>query len=125
MAEPIAVLICDDDERIRTALQALIDAYPDLTLAGIAHTSAQAIELAREHRPAVAVVDWRMPGGGASAVTGIREHSPGTKILAFSAHAEPIAMDAMRQAGAHQYLIKSTSVPDIVAAIRTLATSEH
>ena len=122
MAEPIAVLICDDDARIRTAL---IDAYPDLAVAGIAHNSAQAIVLARQHRPAVAIVDWRVPGGGSNAVAGIREHSPRTRILAFSAHAEPIAIDAMMQAGADQYLNKSTSVNGIVAAIRALATNER
>lgn len=107
MAEPIAALICDDDPRMQTALQGLIDGYPDLALAGIAHDSFQAVDLACRHRPSVAVVDWRMPGEGANAVAAIRTHSPTTRILAFSAHAEPMAIDAMRQAGADQYLIKA------------------
>ena len=46
------MLICDDDPRIRIALEALGDAYPDLAVAGIAHNGAEAIDLARLHRPA-------------------------------------------------------------------------
>ena len=125
MTERIAVLICDDDPRIRMAIAALIEANPDLAVAGIAQDSAEAIELARLHRPTVAIVDWRMPGGSAHAAAGIREHSPGTGILAFSAYADDAAIDAMKHAGADQYLIKSTPVRQIVATIRALATREQ
>lgn len=120
MTDSITVLICDDDARIRAALEAVIDSQPDLALAAVADDSAQAIALARAHRPDLAIVDVRMPGGGPQAVRGIREHAPNTKILAFSAHASDEAVEAMRRAGADHYLLKSTSVRDIVAAIHTL-----
>lgn len=121
MTTPITVLICDDNQHIRTALHAVIDHYPDLTLAATAVNSAEAIDLARHHQPAVAIVDWRMPGGGPHAIQGIREHSPHTGILAFSAHADPDTITTMIQAGADCYLPKSTPIPQIVAALRHLA----
>lgn len=121
MDHSIAVLICDDDSRIRAALEALIDSDPTLTLAAVAHNSAQTIELARLHRPTIAIVDVRMPGTGPEAVRGIRRHSPETKILAYSAHDSREAVDAMLLAGADDYLFKSTSVPQILAAIHRLA----
>jgi len=117
----IAVLICDDDSRIRAALQALIDSDPTLTLAAVALNSAQTIELARLHRPTVAIVDVRMPGTGPEAVRGIRQYSPETRILAYSAHDSREFIDAMLKAGADDYLLKSSSVPQILAAIHRLA----
>lgn len=125
MAAPITVLICDDDARICTALEAVIDSQPDLALAAIAHTSTQAIALARQHRPDLAIVDVRMPGLGSAAVRGIREHAPDTKILAFSAHTTEEASTAMLQAGADHYLPKGTSLSDILATIRRLVRTEH
>ena len=121
MTAPITVLICDDDVRICAALEAVIDSQPDLVLAAIAHDSTRAIALARQHRPRLAIVDVRMPGLGPTAVRGIREHAPDTKILAFSAQSREEAADAMLRAGAHHYLPKGTSLSEILATIRRLA----
>lgn len=118
------MLICDDDPRIRVALEALVDSDPALTMAAVAHDSAQAIALARTHHPTLAIVDVRMPGTGPHAVRGIREHSPETRILAYSAHDSHEAIDAMMQAGADDYLLKSTSVPQILATIHRLADAD-
>jgi len=121
---PNDIACANDDPRIRTALQALIDSDPTLAVAAVARDSAQAIALARLHHPTVAIVDVRMPGTGPDAVRGIRQHSPETGILAYSAHDTREAVDAMIQAGADDYLLKSTSVPQILAAIHRLADTE-
>lgn len=124
MNQSITVLICDDDARIRAALEALIDSDPALALAEVATDSAQAIAMAELHHPTVAIVDVRMPGAGPHAVRGIRQHSPETRILAYSAHDSREVIDAMIQAGADDYLLKSTSVPQILATIHRLADAE-
>jgi len=117
------VLICDDDARICDALCEVVDSQPDLTAVAVANDAATAAVLARQHLPAVAIVDVRMPGGGAKAVRGLREKSPGTRILAFSAHNDNGAIEEMRDAGADRYLVKGASVRQIVSAIRELAGS--
>lgn len=120
----ITVLVCDDDARICDALCEVVDAQPDLTAVGVANDAATAAVLARQYLPVVAIVDVRMPGGGAQAVRALREHSPDTRILAFSAHNDNGAIEEMRGAGAHRYLVKGAPVRQIVAAIRELAGSE-
>jgi DNA-binding NarL/FixJ family response regulator len=59
-----------------------------------------------------------MPGGGAQAARGIKQRSPATSVLAFSAHDDALTMRDMRAAGADGYLVKGSPVSQIVAAIR-------
>ena len=64
-----------------------------------------------------------MPGGGAHITRTLREVPPNTRVLAFSAYDDPATAETMRQAGAAIYLLKSTSVPALVAAIRQLGAA--
>lgn len=123
MTTKITVLICDDDLRICDALREVVDSQADLTAVAIAHDAAEAATLAHQYRPMVAIVDVRMPGGGPKAVRDVREQSPDTRILAFSAHNDNGAVEEMRTAGIDRYLVKGTPVREIVAAIRDLAGS--
>jgi DNA-binding NarL/FixJ family response regulator len=120
MTRHITVLICDDDPRVCSALGYAIGAQPDMAVVGVAQDGDRAVELAREHRPAVAIVDVRMPGGGSEAARRIREQSPRTGVLAFSAYEENWAIDEMKAAGAGAYLVKGTPLDDILTAIRGL-----
>jgi DNA-binding NarL/FixJ family response regulator len=60
-AARIQVLIADDDARVRTALRAFLSALPDFEVIGEAASAAAALQLAREHRPTVALVDVLLP----------------------------------------------------------------
>jgi DNA-binding NarL/FixJ family response regulator len=120
MSRGITILICDDDPRICDALAYAVEAQSDMAVVGTAHDSVRAVALARKYLPAVAVVDVRMPGGGAETARGIREQSPRTGILAYSAYDEHWAVDAMKGAGADAYLVKGSPLGEILAAIRGL-----
>lgn len=61
MTDPIRVLICDDQVLIRTGLSTIIDAQPDLEVAGECGDGRTAVDLARKLRPDVVVMDIRMP----------------------------------------------------------------
>ena len=74
--------------------------------------------------PDVALVDVRMPGGGASAARGIKARSPGTRVLAFSAHDDALTMRQMFEAGADGYVVKGSPVAEIIAAISRAAAAE-
>ena len=117
------MLVCDDDVRICDALREVIGARPDLDAVAVTQDAGEAAALAKRYQPTVAIVDVRMPGGGAEAVRGLREQSPGTRVLAFSAHDDNGAIEEMRLAGAHRYLVKGAPVREIIAAIRELARS--
>jgi len=120
---PITVLIGDDEPMIREALHEVLQNEPDLQVVAMANDARQAIALAERHTPAVAILDVRMPGGGAHAARQIRLRSPNTRILAFSAYSDIGAREEMRRAGVTEYLVKGLSNTDIVAAVRRLASA--
>lgn len=57
----IRLLIADDEDLLRSALAALLGLEQDLTVVAEASTSTEAVRLAREHRPDIAVLDLEMP----------------------------------------------------------------
>lgn len=115
------MLISDDDEMIRAVLQEVLDEEPDIAVVAVAGDADEAIRLAEHHRPAVAVLDVRMPGGGgARAAREIARCSPGTAILAFSAYADRASMAGLAAAGVTEYLVKGVPNVKIVEAVRRL-----
>jgi DNA-binding NarL/FixJ family response regulator len=118
----IRVLIAEDDEGVRETLASVVRSESAFELAGTVADAAQAILVAAEAQPDVALVDVRMPGGGASAARGIKLRSPHTVVLAFSAHDDALTMRKMEEAGAAGYLVKGSPVATIVASIRRAGT---
>ncbi|MGH7764404.1 MAG: response regulator [Candidatus Dormibacteraceae bacterium] len=120
----VRVLVADDDAVIRVALSELIEARPDLILVGTAVDAQSAIALAVSSRPDVAVLDYKMPGGGVYAAREISRVSPGTAVLCLSAFGDPGTESRMRSAGATGFLIKGASTNDeIVASILAASRS--
>jgi two-component system response regulator DesR len=85
----IRVLIADDNADVRGALAALIASEDDLRLVATAANATETTELAGRESPDVALIDMRMPGGGAAAASGIASRSPRTKVIALTAFATP------------------------------------
>ncbi|MEV1287645.1 response regulator transcription factor [Micromonospora sp. NPDC049679] len=117
---PLRLLLCDDDPMISEALLDVFAAEPDLDVVAVGQTAEEAVSLACAHEPDVAVLDMRMPGGGALAAAGIRRRSPRTRILAFSAYGDPSAREEMRSAGAIAYLLKGASIDEVVETVRSV-----
>jgi len=114
----VTVLVADDDAAVRRALADLISDEPGLRLVAVASSADEAIQLAAEHQPAVAVLDVRMPGGGGRrAAEGIGLRSPQTRILALSAHEEKASVYEMLSVGASGYLVKGSSDKELVDAV--------
>ncbi|WP_059011150.1 response regulator [Streptomyces specialis] len=122
-APRVTILVCDDDAMIREALCDVLREERDFEVVGAAADADEAIELATQHQPGVAVVDFRMPGGGARAAREILLRSPGTRVLTFSAHADFGAVEEMRRAGVTEYLLKGVPNTEIVATVRRLGGS--
>ena len=120
----VRVLVADDDAVIRVALSELIEGRRGLVLVGTALDAQSAIALAVSSRPDVAVLDYKMPGGGVYAAREIIRLSSGTAVLCLSAYGDPGTESKMRSAGASGFLIKGASTnDDIVASIFAAAAN--
>lgn len=115
----IRVVIAEDDPVVRKSLAGLVAADQMMEVVGLAADAHEAGELAREHRPDVAVLDVKMPhGGGPRAAEEIRRISPDTRIVALSAHEDRTSVLEMLRAGAVGYLVKGTPAREILEGIR-------
>jgi EAL domain-containing protein (putative c-di-GMP-specific phosphodiesterase class I) len=114
---PIRTLIADDDAEVRSVLIDIIERADALELVGVAEDSQQAIELAGRQQPDAALLDVKMPGGGARAAREILASCPGTVIIALSAHEDARSIQEMFAAGAYDYLVKGVSPARLVEAI--------
>jgi DNA-binding NarL/FixJ family response regulator len=114
----IRVLVAEDEEALRAALADLVSSEPDMETVGTAAEADSAILLAEEQQPDVAIVDVRMPGGGAATAAGIRKVSPRTRIVGFSAYEDQATVLEMLRCGAVAYLVKGVAPAEIVESVR-------
>jgi DNA-binding NarL/FixJ family response regulator len=121
----IRVLLADDQPLIRSGLRTLIEDEPDLDVVGEAGTGAEAVRLARELRPDVAVMDIRMPGMDGIAATGAITAAGGpTRVLVLTTFDEDEYVYSALRAGAAGFLVKDMALDDIIAAIRLVAAGD-
>jgi EAL domain-containing protein (putative c-di-GMP-specific phosphodiesterase class I)/AmiR/NasT family two-component response regulator len=118
------ILLADDDAEIRGALEDLINSDPHLEVVGIASDRYEAVEMALALRPDVAVIDVRMPGGGAAATRAISEESPETRIVALSAYDDRATVASMLSAGAIGYLVKGAPAREILQTVHRARRGE-
>ncbi len=125
MNAPLRVLVADDQVLVRTGLVTIIDAQPDLEVAGECGDGQAAVELARELSPDVVVMDVRMP---------VLDGITATRLLAGSDVAAPVKVlvvtnfnldenvyQALR-AGASGFLLKDAPPDQLLHGIRTVAS---
>jgi len=118
----IRVLIVDDHQLVRSGLRLLLEAEEDMTVEDEAGNAADAVRLARLHKPDVVLLDVVMPGGsGLDAAPEIKEAAPKTRILVLSMQDDPSYVRQAFSAGASGYLLKEAADNELVAAVREVA----
>jgi two-component system response regulator DevR len=117
----IRVLIVDDHPVVRMGLRIITEVDPAIIVAGEAASAAEAILAARRLRPAVVLLDVRLPDRSGLEVCRELKTDPGApKVLFLTSFADnPLVLAAM-QAGGDGYLLKDNEPRDIVTAIRTV-----
>jgi DNA-binding NarL/FixJ family response regulator len=124
---PIRVLIADDEMLVRAGFRALVDAEPGMIVVGEAADGAAAVDLARQTRPDVVLMDIRMPGvDGLDATRQIAEAAELARvhvlILTTFDHDEYV-IEALA-AGASGFVIKNTDPGQLLHGIRVVAGGE-
>lgn len=118
----VRILLADDHHIVRRGLKELLDEQTGWSVCAEAATGREAVELAIEHRPDVAVLDLAMPElNGLEAARRIRQAAPEIEILVFTMHDSDDLVREVFAAGARGYLLKSDAPDQLVAAIASLA----
>lgn len=116
--EKITILITDDHTLVRESWAMLFNSDPRFSVAAQCGTGEEAIELAKNLRPNVVIMDINLPGiNGFEATSQIRKYSPGSRILGVSLHTQPAYARKMMQMGAMGYVTKNSSQEEMFKAI--------
>ncbi|GAA3429199.1 response regulator [Streptosporangium sandarakinum] len=122
----IRVLLAEDQAMVRGALVSLLGLEPDIEVVGEAASGPEAVAVAREVRPDVALLDIEMPGGdGITAAAMIREEVPDCKIVILTTFGRPGYLRRAMEAGAVAFLVKDRPASELAAAVRRVRRGER
>ena len=120
-------LLCVDDHRVvREGLSAILGSQPDMEVVAQAATGELAVELFRQHRPDVTLMDLQLPTmSGLDAIRAIRLESPDARIIVLTMyHCEEDIFWAL-EAGAASYLLKDSISDDLATMVREVAAGRR
>jgi DNA-binding NarL/FixJ family response regulator len=116
---PISVLLVDDHALVREGLRQILSHEPDISVVGEADSGEAALDLLKQMRPNVVLLDVRMPGiGGIETARRICSDFPQVRVLMLSAYGE-FLLEALG-AGASGYMLKTAGSRQLLAGVRSV-----
>ena len=121
MNDKIRILVAEDHLVARVGVSTIVNMQPDMTVVAEASNGQQAVELFRQHRPDVTLLDMRMPGmGGVEAATAIRAEFPTARMIALTTYGGDEDIRRALTAGVLAYLTKDVLHDELLKAIRAV-----
>lgn len=121
----IRILVVDDHSVVRQGLRMFLGLDAELEVVGEAADGAQAVEMVRQLRPNVVLMDLLMPVmDGITATTAIRREFPETEVLALTSVLEDASVVGAVGAGAIGYLLKDTDADALCRSIKAAAAGQ-
>jgi len=118
----VRILLADDHSVVRRGLRAVLEARQGFEVCAEASNGREAVELALQHRPDVAVLDIALPEvDGIEATRRIRKEVPETEVMIFTLRDSEDEIREVLHAGARGYVLKSEADEQIVRAVEALA----
>jgi DNA-binding NarL/FixJ family response regulator len=115
---PVRIVLVEDNEVFRDALELLLGMRDDVAIVASVGDGVAAVSAAKEFRPDVVLMDYRMPAlDGIQATALIVDEVPGVAVVALTASADDAEREALLEAGAVACLMKDQELDEIVAAI--------
>ena len=125
MTLPITLFLIDDHALLRRGLVALLSQYEDLRVVGEAGDAGQALRLLPQLCPDVILLDNHLPGvRGVDAIAGLREASPGSRVLMLTVSEDGADLATALRHGAQGYLLKTIDGELLAEAVRRAARGE-
>jgi DNA-binding NarL/FixJ family response regulator len=126
MESELRIVIADDHPIVRQGLRQVIETDPELKVIAEAGDGRRALELIRELRPDIAILDIDMPhlDGFSTARAVIEERLPVT-IIFLTIHSEEELFHAALDLGVKGYVLKDTAVDEVINSIRAVAAGRH
>lgn len=119
------ILLVDDYAIVRDGLTQLLQGEPDLTVCGEAASAEQALDVAAQARPDLAIVDISLGGAnGIELIKNLKTLQPDLRILVLSMHDESHFAERALRAGASGYVMKREARDRIMEAIRTVCAGD-
>src|ERR1035438_835904 len=124
-AKKIRVLLADDHTLVRQGFRRMLEDDPDIAVVGEARTGLEAMELCKNLKPEIVVMDLSMPElGGLEATAEILKDDPKVKILILSMFSNDAYIRKAFELGARGYMLKNAIEVDLNRAVRALAEGE-
>lgn len=123
--KPIRILVVDDESVVRDGVVAILSFQTDMKVVGEAEDGQKALELAKQTKPDVVLLDMHMPKlNGLEAIPKLKEISPKSRILVLTSFAESDRVYQTIKAGALGFLLKDATRVQLLQAIRDVANGQ-
>ena len=124
-AEPVRILLVDDDELMRAGLKAVLSSDDTVDVVGEAADGRAALDQVRALEPAVVLMDVRMPDlDGIAATREVLASSPDVRVMILTTFEQDDYIFGALSAGASGFLLKRTSPEELIAGIHTVAVGD-
>ena len=121
-SRPLRVIIADDHKDARRNTRLMLALVPGVEVVGMARNGKEAIELADEHKPHIALMDINMPEvDGITAIQSMRKQHPDLMFIVISAERESETLRQAMSAGAREYLVKPYTSQELIDALRRIS----
>ncbi len=120
----LRVVIVDDHALFREGLATILEAQPDIEVAGQGGSAQEAVTLARELKPDIILLDIDMPGSGLEAARQIAVEVPETKIIILTASEADDHLIAALKTGVRAFVLKGVAARELMRILRAVAEGE-
>jgi NarL family two-component system response regulator LiaR len=120
---PIRVVLVDDHRVVARSLQAYLESFPDIEVAGTAASGEELLRQVETWKPAIVIQDLLLPGGidGVETTRRVRARWPNIAVIALTASTDEARMVGVLRAGAQGYVRKDADPEILLAAVRSVA----
>lgn len=120
------IIVADDHDLVRMGIVRMLEDVSGFKVVGEAKSGEEAVNLARQHKPDVVLMDVKMPGiGGLEATKKILHYNERIKVIAVTSLSDDLFPERLMKAGASGYVTKGANFDEMIDAIKTVTAGKR